>query len=171
MQSGLGLVTFTSTEHIVVADPNPTRLERARQFGATSTINSDSLDSVVKHLKSLSDGRGADVSLDFAGVTSAVETCLASVRQGGCVLLAGSVFPSDKIKVAPEQLVRRMITIRGLHNYLPQDLDHGLRFLAACHQKYPFGELVSRTFELEQTQQAFEYARDHSPVRVAVRPS
>lgn len=155
---------------IVVVDPNRERLQLARSFGATHCLDSADQEEVLTLVKSISDGRGADIALDFAGVTAAVETCITMVRVGGCVLLAGSVFPSDEVSISPEQIVRRMITIRGLHNYLPEDIDRAIRFLERTKGRFPFHQLVEKTFTLQETQQAFEYALANHPVRVAVRP-
>ncbi|TWT98697.1 D-arabitol-phosphate dehydrogenase [Neorhodopirellula pilleata] len=121
-------------------------------------------------MKSITNGRGADIAMDFAGVSAAVDTCIASVRIGGCVLLAGSVFPVSDISISPESIVRRMLTIRGLHNYLPVDLISALQFLERSADRFPFADLVTKTFPLSETQLAFEYADEHRPVRVAVQP-
>ncbi len=156
--------------HVVMADPQASRLQLAREFGATHCVASAQCEEIQSILSPLSGERGADVAMDFAGPPTAVENCIAAVRTGGCVLLAGSVFPSEPIAVAPEQIVRRMLTIRGLHNYLASDLDAGLRFLERTQHRFPFKQLVSQTFPLEQTQQAFEFASEHRPVRVAIKP-
>jgi len=158
-------------QHVVVADLSAKRVAMAESFGATHTLCSADQTEIKADLQSLTAGRGADVALDFAGVLPAVETCIASVRLGGCVLLAGSVFPSGKLSISPELIVRHMLTVRGLHNYLPNDLDQGLRFLERTHDRFPFGQLVTKSFSLENAQQAFEHADEQRPVRVAVGPS
>jgi alcohol dehydrogenase len=63
-----------------------------------------------------------------------------------------------------------MLTLRGLHNYLPRDLDHGLRFLERNHLRFPFESLVGKRFPLADVDLAFEYAMQQRPVRVAVYP-
>ena len=155
---------------IMIVDPNISRLELATEFGATHCLATTDCNEIALLAESLTQGRGVDVCLDVSGITSAVESCIAAARIGGCVLLAGSVFPGPLMAIAPEDLVRRMLTIRGLHNYLPTDLEHALRFLEEAHHRYPFGKLVSRSFSLEQIQEAFEYAVERQPVRVAIRP-
>ena len=175
---GAGMLGLTAVAHlsdsgarsIIVADSNEQRLTIAREFGATHCLCSDQQDEICSAVSSLSEGRGADIALDFAGATSAVQTCLASVRVGGCVLLAGSVFPSGKIQMTPETIVRRMLTIRGLHNYLPSDLDNALGFLQRVGERFQFSDLVARSFQLTDAGLAFEYAQKHRPVRVAVKP-
>ncbi len=156
--------------HVVVADPIAERLKIMSSFGATHTVSATNQGELQAVLSSLTEGRGADLALDFAGVSAAVETCLASVRVGGCVLLAGSVFSSGDVSVSPEQFVRRMLTVRGLHNYLPQDLNSAIEFLQRTRNRFSFGDLVAQEFSLDQTQQAFLYANEHRPVRVAVKP-
>ncbi|MCC9643523.1 zinc-binding dehydrogenase [Rhodopirellula sp. JC740] len=157
-------------KQIVVLDPDEGRASLANDFGATEVIHDTDPAHLEQRIMDLTDGRGVDFAIDFAGMTSAVESCLHSVRLGGVTLLVGSVFPSESIEVYPESIVRRMLTIRGLHNYLPKDLEHALAFLDRNVNRFPFDSLVSRTFPLSQTQDAFYYASDQRPVRVAVVP-
>jgi alcohol dehydrogenase len=155
---------------VIVADPNEERAKLALLFGATEVLVRETAEERRQTLLEMTDGRGVDLAIDFAGMTNAVEACLESVRLGGCVMLVGSVFPSDPIALYPEQAVRRMLTLRGLHNYLPRDLDHGLRFLERNHLRFPFESLVGKRFPLADVDLAFEYAMQQRPVRVAVYP-
>lgn len=168
--NAIAQVCEAGANQIVIADPNAARLELAKSFGATHCIHSGNQAEITSLLESITNRRGADIAMDFAGVNSAVETCIASIRTGGCVLLAGSVFPSPEITIAPESIVRRMLTIRGLHNYLPVDLSIALQFLHRTADRFPFANLVTKSFPLSETQAAFEYADEHRPVRVAVKP-
>lgn len=156
---------------IVITDLDEKRLESAKRFGATQVIQSDDQQKFDSIVNRITENRGFDVALDFAGVTNAVETCLQNTRTGGAVLLAGSVFPMNAISISPETLVRRLLTIRGLHNYRPSDLDHALQFLDRTRSQFPFHELVSKFFPLEQTPEAFRFAVDERPVRVGIQPN
>lgn len=176
---GAGMLGLTATvflrevgaKQIVVVDLNNQRLELSREFGATDVIQSSNNLQTKTIVKELTGGRGADISLEFSGATMGVQTCVDVTRTGGCVLLAGSVFPSDPVQIEPEQIVRRMLTLRGLHNYLPADLDAAIQFLVRNHQSYPFEKLVTHSFQLEETQAAFEHAAKEQPIRVCVRPT
>lgn len=156
-------------KHVIVCDVDADRLEQTRSFGATHVVNVSDPSELGAVLKAVADGRGADIVMDFAGMLPAVELAFQSVRTGGCVLLAGSVFATPPLLITPESMIRRMLTVRGLHNYLPLDLASGLRFLELNQHRFPFGELVSKTFLLDETKAAFEFARDSRPVRIAVR--
>jgi alcohol dehydrogenase len=80
------------------------------------------------------------------------------------------VLPTASVPLDPEAVVRRMLTIRGVHNYAPRDLATALDFLAGAGMAYPFAELVSRTYRLDEVEQAFAFAHAHPGSRVAVTP-
>ena len=85
------------------------------------------------------------------------------IRIGG-----GSVFPAPPIPLEAEWIVRRHLTLRGVHNYAPVDLREAVSFLTAHHTKFPFAELVRDTFPLKRTEEAFRYALDKNPPRVGI---
>jgi hypothetical protein len=62
------------------------------------------------------------------------------------------------------------LTIYGVHNYQPHDLGTALEFLRAHHNRYPFAELVSERFSLNDAENAFRFANERQPIRVAVVP-
>jgi putative phosphonate catabolism associated alcohol dehydrogenase len=152
---------------VLVSDPDAGRWERAQDFGATHSLSPPDL---ATGLAEITQGRGADVTLELAGVASAVEAGLTLTRIGGTLVLAGTVLPTPTVPLDPEAVVRRMLTIRGVHNYAPRDLATALDFLAGAGLAYPFAELVSRTYRLEDVEQAFSFAHEHPGSRVAVTP-
>jgi len=105
------------------------------------------------------------------------ETCraasagLASLRIGGRLLVAGLVSPGGKFAVDGNQLTRRYLTVRGIHNYHPAHLGKGLNFLESTAAKYPFDSLVHPVLELAHIRQAFEPTGKRTSARVALRCS
>ena len=174
---GLGMLGLTATaqladggaKSIIALDTERSRLRLSRQFGSTHEFDSGmEKQELADSIRTITGGRGADIALDFAGVTSAVQSAIENIRTGGCVLLAGSVFPTGEISLDPETVVRKMLTIRGLHNYQPRDLEIALEFLNRTSDRFPFADLVSRSFSLEDVEDAFEFAADNRPIRVAI---
>ena len=74
------LAAMTPTE-IIVVDPSEPALELAREVGAHHTVGVDG--SHVDTVKELTDGRGAEVILDFVGEKGAVEDGIAMLQDGG----------------------------------------------------------------------------------------
>ena len=86
------------------------------------------------------------------------------------VVLVGSVKPSRPVSIDPEQVVRRLLTIRGVHNYNPRDLKAAVEFLRQFHDRFPLADLVPPAYSLQDVNRAIDYAVQQRPVRVAVRP-
>lgn len=154
---------------VMASDPEPDCLERARAFGAAQTFSARP-DELAAGVAEATQGRGADVVLELAGVPAAVSAGLSLVRTGGVLILAGTALPVGPVNFDPESVVRRMLTIRGVHNYHPRDLRTALAFLAGAGCSYPFEDLVAAEYPLEHAERAMAYAHSHPGVRVAVVP-
>jgi hypothetical protein len=84
--------------------------------------------------------------------------------------MAGATFPSRPAQVSAEQLVRRMTRITGVYNYIPEDLEAALAFLAQVVDRYPFEKLVGAEFPLREVNRAIAYAENERPARIALIP-
>lgn len=170
---GLGMLGLTacawaaSHGHTAIAcDANDSRLALTGAFGAAHAVKPATL---ADFINSSTSGRGADLVLELSGSPEAVRLSLEVLRIGGTAVWAGSVFPSDPVPVLPEKVVRRCLTITGIHNYTPPDLAEAVAFLTKHFDQFPFSELVSRTFPLEAATEAFEFAEKERPIRVAIQ--
>jgi alcohol dehydrogenase len=154
---------------VLVSDPVPECRERALRFGATHAFAADAGE-LAAGVREVTQGRGADLVLELAGAAGTVQAGLALARIGGTVLLAGTVAPVGNLEFDPENVVRRLLTIRGVHNYHPRDLATALGFLAGPGRDFPWRSLVVAEYPLEQAEQAFAAAHAQPGVRVAVAP-
>jgi len=77
-----------SPAHVVAIDLADSRLEAAKQFGADVTVNNGREDP-ADVLASLTDGLGADVTIEAVGVPATFELAAALVRPGGHVANIG----------------------------------------------------------------------------------
>jgi alcohol dehydrogenase len=77
-----------SPAHVVAIDLADSRLEAAKQFGADVTVNNGREDPATV-LASLTDGLGADVTIEAVGVPATFELAAALVRPGGHVANIG----------------------------------------------------------------------------------
>lgn len=158
---------------VVVSDPIEERRDAALSFGAAAVTDprlaADAPGGLTAALAKAG-GRGAapTVALELSGAPAAVRSLLGAVDVGGVLVLVGSVSPGPDLSIAPEQLVRRLLTIRGVHNYAPHHLDAAVRFLAGAWQRYPFAEQVGETFPLADVDAALAAAGQHP--RVGLRP-
>ncbi len=89
----IGLAAITgaqlfSPSAIVAIDLADSRLEAAKQFGATVTVNNGMTDP-MEAVKELTDGLGADVAIEAVGVPDTFELCTRLIRPGGRVANVG----------------------------------------------------------------------------------
>lgn len=154
---------------VLAVDPQADCRNRAVAFGATHTNDAEA-ESLQARVAETTEGRGVDVALELSGSAFSTRTALDLVRIGGTVVLAGTVAPTGPIPLDPERIVRRMSTIRGVHNYHPRDLAAALDFLAGPGRAFPFDQLIAASFPLEEAAAAFAHASESPGVRVAVHP-
>lgn len=167
---GCGLLGVTAAawaralgaEAVIACEKETGRLAIAGAFGASHRAGPEAL---TGRIDELTGGYGVDVVFEMTGAAESVGMALGLSRVGGTVVLVGSVFPTRAVPIEPETLVRRCLTIRGVHNYAPGHLLAALEFLAG-HPEYPFGRVVSCWVPLE----GVEGALGTAGLRVGVRP-
>lgn len=152
---------------VLACDLDPDREPLARRFGATAFCQADELATVARDL---SKGRGADLVLELSGANSAVTAAIATARTGGTIVIAGTTTPAPPIPLDPRDVLRRMLTIKGLHNYAPTDLVTAIEFLADSLERFPFFALQGDQFALPHLEQAFVASTNQSGTRIAVIP-
>lgn len=135
-----------------VTDPDPDRMALAGGFGATPDP-----------------GGPVDVAVDFSGVATAVSAALDRLDVGGRLVLAGSVTPGPAIAVDPEQVVRRWLTVTGVHNYEPRHLAAALDLVDRTITVLRWESLVGAPLSLDEIADAFGRPGP-GLLRLAIRP-
>lgn len=153
---------------VLCVDMNEKRRGQALDFGATHAIAPADLPALAREL---TQGHGLDLLLEFTGATAALENAWPLLRMGARAVLVGSVFPVPPISLLPEQIVRRQLTLTGVHNYAPRHLAAAMAFLGQFQGRFPFGQLVTAWHPLSETPEAFRIARETQAVRIGVCPA
>ncbi len=83
---------------IIAVDVDDTKLEWAKQFGATHTVNASTED-VVERVRELTDGNGADVVIEAIGLPETYEQAFYARDLAGTVVLVGVPRPDMKIEL------------------------------------------------------------------------
>lgn len=150
---------------VVCVEPVDQRRELAKKFGATRLVSPQEL---LAQVQTAVGGLGFDVLLEMSGSSLAFHPACPYVRTGGTIVLVGSVSPSSPVPVLLDQIVRRHLTIRGIHNYGPRHLLTAVQFLSENHQRFPFAKLVGQWYPLDLVADAF--AESAKYIRVGVKP-
>ena len=171
--SGAGMLGLTAcamsrvqgAAKVVSVDPVSARRKLAMEFGATRICAPEEIAAVaIEEVGTL----GFDLVIELSGSPPAFEVTWPLIRTGGTLVLVGSVFPGPSMPIALEQVVRRHLTIRGIHNYAPRHLLEAVNFLSSAHTQYPFAGLVSEWIPLSSIADAFRRGSHPDAIRIGV---
>jgi alcohol dehydrogenase len=169
---GCAIAKARGAARVIALDAVPARLELARRFGADVTfdVSSMSEDELVKAVRDASPPDGPDAGIEVCGIASVIPTGIRMLRIGGRYVVAGVVNPGSTFTLDGNDLIRKWITLRGIHNYHPRHLIQALDFVMANRDRFPFRDIVDSHFGLDQLGEAFEKAANHSVMRAAIVP-
>ena len=150
---------------IVATDNLPHRLDAARSFGATSTIQAADGQEATQILAA-TNGRGVDVAFEAAGVNAAVETGMVAAKPGARVVLVG--IPAEDRTAFPASVARR----KGLTIKLSRRMKHTYprAIELAVSGKIDLRSLVTHRFPLVESQKAFALAREREGLKIVIEP-
>jgi L-iditol 2-dehydrogenase len=95
---------------VVAIDIDESRLQLARQLGATDALNAGTA-AAAGAVRELTGGRGAGVVLECLGAAATVRMAIACARQGGTVALVGNLSPAVELPL--QDVVTRQIRLQG----------------------------------------------------------
>jgi putative phosphonate catabolism associated alcohol dehydrogenase len=166
---GLSCVSMCRQAHakwIGIIDKDPKRMLWAKRFGADHTFLFPEQSAV-----NILPWPPADLVFDMTGNPQAMKMGIDSLDIGGACVWIGAVFPEKPVEVDAQQVVRKILQIRGLHNYNYDDFLNATTFIEKNYQKYPFEDLIEKEFSLDNIDEAFEFASKTKPVRVGIKIS
>jgi L-iditol 2-dehydrogenase len=111
----IGLLTLQAARaagcsRVFIADVDATRLELARQLGATEALQLTGSE-LVRRCQELTEGAGVDVVLEAVGRDETISTGIDAVRKGGTVTLIGNITP--EVKLPLQKVVSRQLRLQG----------------------------------------------------------
>lgn len=145
---------LTGAHPIVVADVEPTRLERARHLGATDVIDAGR-DDVVEALMALLPG-GVDWALDAVGRPETLQQSIAGLRPGGTAIAVGLARVGETASVPINDLVQRQKRLVGsLYGSANPQADLPRLFELYLSGRLPLDELVGTQYPLAAVNEAY----------------
>lgn len=153
---------------VVALDFSDWRLETARKFGATHTINPKN-ENAVEALRELNNGRLADTVIVIAPFAEAWEQALALVEVGGCLHLGAPLPPGTDWVRDGNSAYFDQITVTSRYSSDHNDTYSYLRLLEAGRIKAD--EAISHRFDIDDSATAFEMLRKaEKSLKIVVYP-
>ncbi|MCY7320946.1 MAG: alcohol dehydrogenase catalytic domain-containing protein [Phormidesmis sp. CAN_BIN36] len=144
------------------------RLEIGKKFGAAKTFNYRQVPDLPNLVRGLTDGWGADITVEATGVPAAWETAIACARPGATINLFGGCPRDTTITVNTEQLHYNELTLKGVFHNTPEFVRAALALIAS--HTVPFEWLISDHQPLKNLEQVFQAMKQRKVVKVAIVP-
>lgn len=152
---------------IIISDPSPDRRALAKSMGATHEVDPIN-DNVEEYVRSLTEGRGADVVVVCIGRGELFQQALQCARKGGHVnAFAG--FPKDQLaEVDPNLIHYGELVVTGGSNSRRAYQEKALHLIGkgAIDVK----ALHTHTFSLDDVIEGIEFVQTGKGIKVAIEP-
>lgn len=161
----LQLARASGASTIIVSEPDEKKRLLAARLGADVQLDPKTQD-VACEVEELT-GVGADVVIESAGRIETAELAVRLARPGGTILQFGVVPPDQYARIAPNEIFRKELTIRG--SFInPFTHARAIDFLAS--KQVEVMPLITHRFSLEDAEKALETAQSKDAVKVLIVP-
>jgi S-(hydroxymethyl)glutathione dehydrogenase/alcohol dehydrogenase len=167
---GVGLnavqgAVFAGATTVIAVDTSGVKLETARAFGATHTINPD-LDDVIEVVTALTGGRRADYVIVTVGARSAVEQGPLLLRRAGTMVIVGMPASGVTASIDPGTIAnagQRIVGSKMGSARISTDVPN----LVALYEegRLKLDELISNRYPLEQINEAISSSARGEAIR------
>lgn len=153
---------------IIAVDVDDAKLARAKEFGATHTINSSSTDPVEK-IRELTDSYGADLVIDAVGIKETFQQAFYARDLAGRVVLVGVPAPGTSWDIPLDDVFGRGGSIKSAWygDTLPS---RDFPMFVDQYQlgRLPLDQFVTERISLEDVNDAFETMKTGKVLRSVV---
>lgn len=139
---------------IIAVDVGGEKLERARRFGATDTIDATEADT-VQVVKSLTEGRGADCVIEAAGRSQVFRLAGEAVRPGGQVIWLGKVNVDEEVSFRWGSLMGERRIVRSSYGDARPRRDFPWLANEYLRGHLMLDELITRRIRLDEINDGF----------------
>lgn len=153
---------------IVIGSPSA-RLEIAREFGADEcipvegTTSAERLDRVL----ALSEGRGADIVMEFTGAPAAFGEGLQLARKGARYLVVGQLG-EGKTEIQPSMIVKKNIHVIGSFSGDARSYSLALQFIEKHQKQFPFEKMITGRYKLDDVNVAMERMKNYQEIKPVI---
>ena len=155
---------FAGARHVVITDPNPFRLDLARQLGATRTVDI-TMESLTDVKRELGMKEGFDIALEMSGHSAGLADILDHTSHGARVSLLG-IFP-DKLEIDFEKVIFKGLVLKGI--YGREMFETWYKMSSMVRAGLDPSAVITHEFDASDFQNAFETMLSGKSGKVVLR--
>ena len=172
--SALAVAKSAGAGKVIVIGGPKHRLEMAKRFGADQVIDLEEHKDAVARIKAVRDltgGYGADAVLECVGHPSAIGEGMEMCRDGGKYLVLGHYCDAGTVAFNPHVITRKQLQVFGSWSSEPRHLKGAIEFLRTTQQRFPFEEMVTHRFSLDQANEALNTTAHWQSAKSVIVPN
>ena len=152
--------------NVIAVDLVDEKLRLASTLGAKGTVN-PSKENLVDRIRSIADGFGADVVIDFVGRRTTIENAIGCAGKGGRIVIVG-ISPEDLQVSLYSTIIGKEIQLVGVNDHLKSELRELIEFVRSG--KIDLSTSVTHRVSLEQINHGIQILEKNigNPLRVVV---
>lgn len=171
-RGGVGLsvvngAAIAGASRIIAVDMQGSKLNLAKQFGATDVVNASDGDPVAAVMELT--GGGVDYSFEAVGIKQTVEQSFAMLKRGGTATAIGMIKIGEQVEFPGFQFFLQEKKMQGSFmgsNRFRVDMPNYVEFY--MQGKLKLDEMISQTIKLEQINEAFEELKTGETARSVI---
>jgi len=141
---------------IIAVDLLDAKLEQARVFGATHTVNGKDTDP-TQAVKDATGGLGVDFAFEVIGVPAVITQAFNSLKRGGAAVVVGVpgfdqqiTIPAMSVPLEEKSVIGSLYGSANLNRDMPRMIE------LYMNKQLKIDELISRTIKLDEINAAFD---------------
>ena len=139
--------------HVILADPNQSRLEAGEALGASKTVIINRGGGQADVVRALTDGgHGAWIAVDATGVPEVWVDAIKTVRPGGLINLFGGCASGTSIPLDTHLVHYNELTIKGVYHHHPNAMRRAIELLSKS--SFQAELMLSAEMPIERTEEA-----------------
>jgi S-(hydroxymethyl)glutathione dehydrogenase/alcohol dehydrogenase len=152
---------------VIAIDTLDSKLKKAKELGADYVINASQDDPQVKITEIL--GGGADYAIECIGKVDVIAQALNCIRIGGLLIIVGMPPLVDMLTIPPFQFLMGKTITGSMQGDIVAPVDIPRYVDLFMEGKLPIDKLITRTYKLDQINEAFEALKKGEVIRSVIK--
>ena len=168
------LAVMSGAGRVIIIDQYDNRLAMARSFGVDHVVKVGAAGEHLEAVRALTDGRGADVTIEATGAAPAFAEGIAMTRDAGRYVVVGQYTDTGEVGINPHRDInKKHLDIRGVWGI---EFNHFYRSVELLKRSVSSGGpswegLISREYGLDELNEALDDVANGRVVKAIVAPN
>ena len=171
--SAIAWAKMAGAYKIIAVGAPEMRIVMAGKMGADEAVNIDEYnsDERIERIKELTDGHGADVTIECSGNPQAVREGMRMTRDGGSFLVVGQYTDAGPAEINPHyDINKKHLTLKGCWGFDYSHIFKAVKMMTKYQNEFPWKDFVSKIFTLHEANEALKAVESLNVIKAIIKP-